>query len=62
MQPNHYDLLGQAQQDECRPAPWMTREAHQPLRENMRQSRSPSAAGFTRSEGQLVEILVTSLQ
>ncbi|KAH1319487.1 hypothetical protein KXW75_008568 [Aspergillus fumigatus] len=56
MQPNHYDLLGQAQQDECRPAPWMTREAHQPLRESMRQSRSPSAAGFTRSEDSWVEV------
>ncbi|GFF37585.1 hypothetical protein IFM61606_00320 [Aspergillus udagawae] len=56
MQPNHYDLLGQAQQDDCRPGPRMTREAHQPLREHILQSRSPSGAALTRSEDSWIEV------
>ncbi|KAF7172620.1 hypothetical protein CNMCM6106_006772 [Aspergillus hiratsukae] len=56
MQPNHYDLLGQVHQDESRQGPRMTREAHQPLRENIVQSRSPSGAAFTRSEDSWIEV------
>lgn len=49
MQPNHYDLLGQGQvRNEPRR---MTREDYQPLHENALQSRSPSGAAPSRTEG-----------
>lgn len=47
MQPNHYDLLGQVR-NESRS---MTRDDYQPLHENALQSRSPSGAAPSRTEG-----------
>ncbi|KAI9045648.1 uncharacterized protein KD926_008065 [Aspergillus affinis] len=51
MQPNHYDLLGQVQDE---PRPQMTREAHQ--QHNPLPSRSPSGAAPTRSEDSWIEV------
>ncbi|KAI9927843.1 hypothetical protein ASPWEDRAFT_173493 [Aspergillus wentii DTO 134E9] len=55
MQPNHYDLLGQAR-DEPRSAGRMTRDAHQPPRERPLQSRSSSGVAPTRSEDSWIEV------
>ncbi|PLB52623.1 hypothetical protein P170DRAFT_349060 [Aspergillus steynii IBT 23096] len=51
MQPNHYDLLGQVQDE---PRPRMTREAHQ--QRNPLPSRSPSGVAPTRSEDSWIEV------
>ncbi|KAJ5820281.1 hypothetical protein N7474_005872 [Penicillium riverlandense] len=54
MQPNHYDLLGQVH--EPRAASRMTRDGHQPPRENAGQPRSVSGAAPMRSEDSWIEV------
>ncbi|PYI02108.1 hypothetical protein BO78DRAFT_400833 [Aspergillus sclerotiicarbonarius CBS 121057] len=57
MQPNHYDLLGQVQ-DDPRAVGRLTRDAHQPPRDpaTLQQSRSPAAGPPTRSEDSWIEV------
>ncbi|PWY92799.1 hypothetical protein BO70DRAFT_19485 [Aspergillus heteromorphus CBS 117.55] len=57
MQPSHYDLLGQVQ-DDPRSLARMTRDTHQPPREplSLHHSRSPAAGAPTRSEDSWIEV------
>ncbi|PYH88843.1 hypothetical protein BO71DRAFT_337994 [Aspergillus ellipticus CBS 707.79] len=57
MQPSHYDLLGQVQ-DDPRSVGRMTQDAHQPPREplSLQHLRSPAAGAPTRSEDSWIEV------